>query len=67
MSTKTYVSWKHLAEVLLMNTHNICICGEIRKILHLYSLFYLELLYFDEMFFLWHSCFVLFDKSFACC
>ena len=34
-STKTYVvgtHQKHLAEALLLSTHNICFCGEIRKI-----------------------------------
>ena len=34
-STKTYVVGthkKHLSEVLLMSTHNICFHGEIRKI-----------------------------------
>ena len=37
MTRLNYVAgthWNHLAEVILMSTHNICFYGEIRKIIH---------------------------------
>ena len=35
--------WKHLAEALLMSTHNICFYGEIEKKYYVDTLSYLEL------------------------
>ena len=40
-SAKMYVldtHWKHLGEVLLMGTHSICFCREMRKIFTRYPL-----------------------------
>ena len=48
-SMKTYVvgtHYKHLAEALLMSTHNVCFCGEIRKILCGYSLLSVAMFYY---------------------
>ena len=50
-STKTYVVGTHLkclTEALLMSTHNLCFCGEIRKILIWYSLLSRHMLYWYE-------------------